>query len=65
MKFLSLLNFLIPSSCHVFFVPHRISNHFGNEITNNKKVKIVPNKEILSSSKSNKSIGDAKTQPHT
>ena len=36
MKFLFLLILLIPSNFHVFFIPQRISNHFGREKTNNK-----------------------------
>ena len=55
---------LTPSNFQVFFKPQRISNHFGSENTNIKKVKIVPIKEWFSLSKPNKIIGDAKIQPN-
>ena len=64
MKFLFLLILLSPSDVQVFFKPQRISNHFGREITNIKKVKIVPVKERLSLSKPIKSKGVAKIQPN-
>ena len=63
MKFVFLFIFLIPRIFQVFFKPQRIVNHFGKEKTNNKKVKIVPIKEILSFPTPNKIIGVASTQP--
>ena len=63
-KSLFLSIFLIPSNIQVFLRPHLISNHFGSEKTNIKKVKIVPINETLSALAPNKSIGVAKSQPH-
>ena len=45
-------------------MPQRISNHFGSEQINIKKVKNVPIKEIVSLSKPNIRIGVAKSQPN-
>ena len=54
----------MPSNIQVFLRPHLISNHFGSEKTNIKKVKIVPINETLSLCKPNKINGVAKSQPH-